>query len=256
MIKRCLTLFLLSIFSFCSFAQDYEWNEGSFLDDLHGSVGVGAAMVPWFPGAADYRILPLPLINIIYKDRYYAAVNGVGLQFQRGNFFMGPRLMWDNGRYKGGHTKNMPNLAGSLDFGPFVKYVAWPFVFTVDMQKALTTAGHESIFGNAQVAYNYKVNDYFNIVTTAKVKLAAQRYMDAYFGVSEKDSIRSGFKEYKPTGGIYNSGITIASAYSYFDPWNWFGSVGMFVLGPQAADSDVVQKRMQFSAFTGLSYRF
>ncbi len=226
------------------------------VSDFTGSVGGGLSIFPTYPGANTYEYLPLPLVDVVYKQVLFAAVTGVGAQFRYDDWVFGPRLTYNTGRPSSGYVKNMDDLPGSIDGGAFVKYLTLPWVWTLDLQTAITQAGHQGAYGDIGLLYRIEVDTYWTMVSTFSLMYGSQSYMNAFFGVSDSEAKATGFAEYKPQWGLYSAGYTLALANSYFDPWRFFGTAGVLTLGTQPGQSDVVQDQIQWSFFAGVAYHF
>ncbi len=250
-----LTGLIIMMLMFSSFARAYD---GHWTDDLEAELGLGVAYFPWYMGSSDYRVLPLPVVDVSYKKFLYASSQqGLGIRTMViDNLIVGARLMYDMGRPEHGHVRHMKNLAGSIDGGIFARYLMLPWYFTGDVQTALSSQGHSGTYGSLGGGYIYEVNYNWEINTRASMTLANERYMDAYFGVDQGDANKTGFSTYSPNGGVRD--MSISSALSYYGVQNWriFGSVGGSVLFKEAGDSDVVQDQLQWRLFVGASYKF
>ncbi len=234
-------------------AQGHAWQE-----DVEAELGAGMAVFPWFMGSDEYRVLPIPVIDLSYKKYLFlSTTQGLGLRAMLApNFIVGARFLYDYGRPQHGHAKDMGSLPGSLDAGVFARYLILPWYINGDVQTAVTTAGHEGTYGSLGAGYIWEINYNWELNTRGSVTLADENYMDAYFGVDAADAAKTGFAQYEPNGSIRDfSGSTVISFFG-IKQWRIFSSLGASILFKEAGDSDVVQDQLQWRFMIGATYKF
>ena len=92
-----------------------------------------------------------------------------------------------------------------------------------------------------------------------RVSFATEDYMETYYGVSAKESARSGLKKYNPDGGVQSAGLGAAINWAATDKidTSLFAEYSR-LLGPVADSSLVTQRGSKNQFLIGLSatYRF
>src|SRR5260370_38395625 len=75
--------------------------------EWHVVVGMGAMALPAYPGARSLSVIPLPLVDVRYGDRFFASViNGVGLNlFAERDWHVGFALSPRLGRTESSHPR-------------------------------------------------------------------------------------------------------------------------------------------------------
>jgi outer membrane protein len=118
---------------------------------------------------------------------------------------------------------------------------------------------HDGVVADIAADAFADVTDTVRISAGPRVSFATEGYMDAYYGVSAKESVKSGLKKYSPEGGVQSAGLGAAI--------NWKATekidTSLFaeysrLMGP-VADSSLVEERgdkNQFMIGVSATYRF
>lgn len=85
---------------------------------------------------------------------------------------------------------------------------------------------------------------------------AGDRHMQTYFGITEEQSLRSGYPVYTPSAGWRDLSASVSARTELGGSWHMFyGGSASRLLGP-AADSPLTRQRNVWSTNVGLVYRF
>jgi MipA family protein len=182
--------------------------------DLQIEVGVGVAAAPDYQGSKTYRVLPVPNINITYKDRLFAGAQGIGVNIIKSDALTaGVSLRAGSGRKE----KRSPALRGlgkvDITAEPtlFAEYkITEKFGLSTDVSKAVN--GHKGTRGNVGFTYADALGPLF-VSFGPSLAIADRKYMQAYYGVNAVQSLRSGYRVYTPKGGLesvdLNTGVAL-----------------------------------------------
>ena len=86
--------------------------------------------------------------------------------------------------------------------------------------------------------------------------LADRRYMQSYYGVTEAQSVSSGYPVYRPGAGLRDAALN-ANLRVELDPrWTAFGNVSVSKLLGPTLDSPLTGKPRQWAISTGVAWRF
>lgn len=243
--------------------------------EWHISAGAGLIVAPAFTGARTYSLLAVPDIRVTYRDTFFANIkDGVGYAVvHSGGWRVGPVVTYTFSRSEksggspfqvvGGNSNalhGMGDVPGTVSLGGFAEYALKPYKVTLRLNQGVT--GHAGVTGEAGISYGgvltyngppliYSVGPH--------VKFGDQKYTNAYWGISQEQSLRSGLARYHADGGITAYGV---NAFAMV-PWTKavsFSAIGGFDrLAPPVADSPLVRIRgAENQAFGGLflSYGF
>jgi outer membrane scaffolding protein for murein synthesis (MipA/OmpV family) len=172
-------------------------------------VGLAAEPRPAYEGARNYRTLAGPVIDVRYRDVYFASTGeGIGFNFIRGeNYRVGIAVGYDFGRREKDdlvHLRGMGNIevAPVLKlFGSYVVSKEFPLVLRGDLRRFV--GGADGWVGDLE-AYMPLPGSSRKFVMFAgpSVTFADNRHMQTTFGVDHSQSLASGYPEFVAHGGM------------------------------------------------------
>ncbi|UMS11373.1 MipA/OmpV family protein [Escherichia coli] len=110
------------------------------------------------------------------------------------------------------------------------------------------------IVWDAAWLYRY-VNGGFTLTPGVGIEWNSQKQNEYYYGVSHKESARSGLQRYKPDDG-WAPYLEISANYRFASDWSIYGTARYTRLSDEVADSPMVDKSWNGLFSTGISYRF
>lgn len=110
------------------------------------------------------------------------------------------------------------------------------------------------IVWDAAWLYRY-VNGGFTVTPGVGIEWNSQDQNEYYYGVSRKESARSGLRRYKPDDG-WAPYLEISANYRFAGDWSIYGTARYTRLSDEITDSPMVDKSWNGLFSTGLSYRF
>ncbi len=227
--------------------QAAEWNV---------MLGAGVRAEPKFEGAKDFTIIPLPMISAEFGQ--YVSVDPSGLTinaWQYDGLSVKGRLGYDFGRDSDDdkHLDGLGDIGASAVLGVDLSYELMPFEFKLSLDQNLGGSdGFSAKFGTALMV----PMDPFMFSIGPSVTWADGNYMESYFGVTEKQSIRSGLREFEAEAGFKRVDLEISGLYFINEHWALRGEVGVGYLVGDAADSPVSQENLQPYSMFILGYKF
>lgn len=228
-------------------SQAAEWNV---------MLGAGVRVEPKFEGAKDFTIIPLPMISAEFGQ--YVSVDPSGLTinaWQYEGLSVKGRLGYDFGRDSDDdkHLDGLGDIGASAVLGVDLSYELMPFEFKLSLDQNLGGSdGFSAKFGTALMV----PMDLFMFSIGPSVTWADGNYMESYFGVTEKQSIRSGLREFEAEAGFKRVDLEISGLYFINEHWALRGEVGVGYLVGDAADSPVSQENLQPYSMFILGYKF
>jgi len=242
-----------------AFAQEQAEEE----PDRYLSIGVGAQLLPSFPGGEDYKVGPLftgfsrragdPIPFRTPDDGI-----GFGLLDDDSVIDFGPLLQFQGER----DEEDVGAAVGDVDFtveaGAFVNFnIGDSFRIRLEGQKGI--GGHEALVGTiaADVAFRPSID---TLVTVGpRLRVNDDDYADAYFGVTPAVAAVTGLPAYDPDGGVRAVGAIAGITHQITRGFGIYGYAGYERLVGDAADSPIVRQfgsRGQFSAGLALFVSF
>lgn len=243
--------------------------------DWNVSAGTGLIVAPAFTGAKSYSLLAVPDIRVAYKNIFFVNVrDGIGYAvINQDGWRVGPVATYAFSRSeKGGGSifkiaggdksalQGMGDVNGTVSLGGFVEYSLNPYKFQLHLHKGIS--GHEGFVAEGRVGYGGVLTGYGPPLIYSfgpHIRFADQKFINAYWGVSEQQSARSGLDRYRANAGITSYGFDFFALVPLTSSISASIIAGFDRLAPVVADSPLVRVRgAENQAVGGLfvSYRF
>lgn len=243
-------------------------------DDWKFTLSIASLYSPAFTGSKDYQAMVVPDLKIEYKDRLFISLfDGIGYNVINSHGWRaGPIAKFEFGRQEddsnpfriAGKKTNALRGLGDIDptaeFGGFLEYSFDPISFKVEMRQGVN--GHKGFIGEASVDYTDMIDVFGPPILFGigpRLTFADSRYNNAFFGINQIQSIRSGLAQYSAKTGLLSYGVGGFAMMQVSDNINVMAFGGYDRLGDQAAKSPLVKQRgsaNQFSLGLALSYQF
>lgn len=253
--KSYIAVFVLVVtllFASASQAQDLPFG----IDNVPNIVGAGVAMLPDYQGSDDYMVGAAPFFKYTPENtEYYALLIGPQLYVNIANhpwFRIGPMVNYRFGRdddVDDKVVKKMEEIDGTFEAGAFVGY-DWKdsqnplhrFGVTLEILGDVGSTYKGYVF-SASARYWYPVHKMVDLGLAVGTTYADNKYMDTYFGVSEKDSDRTGLSIFKADSGVKEVRVIPAVVFHFSPQWHaGIGARYARLLG-DSEDSPVVKDR-------------
>ncbi|WP_374125989.1 MipA/OmpV family protein [Sphingomonas sp. 28-62-11] len=225
-------------------------------------VGPGVLAIPRFPGSDGLRVLPVPQLDIRYKNQFFASIqSGIGYNLlNTRRWRAGPILRPDFGRTRSDIAVfpglNKINIAP--EFGGFLTYQ--PSFFTsVQLEVRQAVGGHDGLVADLTLR-KIALKGKWTLGYGGRVRFADATYLRAYHGVTPAQSITSGLQAYRPGASFTDVGVSGFASRRIGGNWsvNAFGSYARLIA--DAARSPISKStfgsRNQITLGASISYRF
>ncbi len=240
------------------------------IDNMPRVIGVGIGIVPDYEGSDDYTWGAAPFAKFKLEDHeQYLLIKAYELQLNLLDhpwLRLGPSLNYHWGRdddVEDHYVKKMKEIDGTVEAGGWfgVEFTDSTnprkrFLADVDF---LTDIGNEhdgyTISGN--VRGWYPLSQMFDAGLGFTMVYASDNYMKTYFGVSPKDSARSGLPVFDADSGVKDIRINPVLVMHLNTNWHVAAGIQYRRLLGDADDSPVVDKRgssNQWISGLGLAY--
>lgn len=226
-------------------------------------IGPGVVVAPWFEGGANYRVLPIPSLDLRYqRDRLFvSARDGVGATlldesgFKAGPIFRYrfPRNEWDGPGLYGTGT-----VPFTVEGGGFLRYDRPWAGAKVELRRGL--GGSNGLVFDAQIDGKLRLGDSVFLSAGPRLSVTDATFNQAYFGIDAGQSASSGYAQYYPGAGLRSVGVGTSALWRITDKLSFVAFGAYNYLGDIAANSPLVSgpagSRNQFVAGSALSWRF
>ncbi|WP_322081263.1 MipA/OmpV family protein [Burkholderia sp. BCC1972] len=230
------------------------------------TIGVGVGIAPRYLGSDQYRAVPIPYLNLktpvgIYLD----TTRGVGYQFDLPhNFYIDGSI-----NYSFGRKDTNESFASGSDVLRGMGNVPNAVVATVTAGYKFMGAGFVSVSGDIPVS-NRRIGDSWRtalqvpliitptdvLATKVVAHIGSGSYNRTMWGVSQPQSVASGFRQYIPGGGInaVDFGLTWTHMFNRHWSLSTAGQLTRFV--GDIGDSPIVMQRVSANVVAIVAYRF
>lgn len=220
-------------------------------------IGAGAMYEPEYEGSGDFKVSPIPAIIITYGDWLSIDPRGLSVTvFEHSGFSLAGKVGYEMGRDED-DSDRLRGL-GDIDFAATVgakaayKWKGLEIYAEIDQ----TIDGSESLIGTLGAEYTAPVNERFFVGAGVSATVANDKHMQSYFGVTPSQSVSSGLREYEPDAGLKRVDFTATATYMVTKNWLVRGEAGLGVLVGDAADSPIVEEKLQPSLMAVIGYKF
>lgn len=223
-----------------------------------GRVGLGAGLAPAFEGSSDYDLIPMPQLEISWRNWVSIGTRGLSVNVLRNKHVrFGGRLSYNRGRDQDDSAalRGLGDIDPTAEAGIFASLHFNDFTLKADFLHDIADS-HGGMTGNLSLAYAVSFGRKFRLSAGPRLGWANSPYTQTYFGVSAAQSARSGLARYDAGSGLKDYGLNATLSYSLNDNWSVVGLVSYKRLANAAADSPIVESPNQVFSGLLLSYRF
>lgn len=220
-------------------------------------VGAGGIYEPEYEGGDELKIQPVPFIVFTYGEWLEIDPRGVTITALRHDgFALAAKVGYEAGR-DDDDADRLEGL-GDIDFAATVGAKAsynWnglEIYASVDQ----TINGSESLIGTFGAEYQAPVTERLILGAGVEAVVANDKHMQSYFGVTAAQAARSGLSEYKAEAGLKRVNVSASAIYMVSENWLVRGEAGLGILTGDAADSPIVEEKLQPSASLFVGYKF
>ncbi|HYG46843.1 MAG TPA: MipA/OmpV family protein [Allosphingosinicella sp.] len=225
-------------------------------------VGVGAQLVPSYPGADDHSLRPLVDVSLTRGSKpfdFEAPDESFGPSLiKEGGVEIGPALNFEGSRKAEDVGADLDKVPFTFEAGAFVQYAFSPkFRIRAEARKGL--GGHDGWTGQIGADYVARDGDDWLFSIGPRLTVSDGRYHRAYFGVTAAESARTGLAAYRPESGVQAVGATAGFLKQLDRRWGIYSYAKYDRLVGDAAGSPVVRSfgsRDQLSGGLALTYTF
>ncbi|OHV77249.1 MipA/OmpV family protein [Rhizobium sp. LCM 4573] len=220
-------------------------------------VGAGAIYEPEYEGGDEFEVQALPFIVFTYGEWLQIDPRGLTVTaFQNDGFALAAKVGYEGGRDED-DADRLDGL-GDIDFAATIgakasySWKGFEFYASVDQ----TIDGSESLIGTFGAEYQAPVTERLILGAGVEAVLANSKHMEAYFGVNAAQAARSGLSEYKPDAGLKRVNVSASATYMLSESWLIRGEASLGILTGDAADSPIVEEKLQPSTSVFVGYKF
>lgn len=229
------------------------------------TVGIATQYAPQYMGADKYDATVVPYFDWTNGTWFVNSEKGVGMTHSFDNgFYLGQALGYTWGRTDDDdswlqdgskHLKGMGKIKTALNSTTTLGWWMAPWLgFEGNIIAPLTES--------QGVLYNIGLNvvlfnDDSDILTVSTIRnYGDARYNNTWFGVSEKQSANTGFRQFNADWGLTSVDYGINWQHSFSQNWSGYADLRYTTLANRVSHSPVVDKEDYFTFTVGAFYTF
>lgn len=226
-------------------------------------IGPGVIVAPRFEGAANYRVLPIPNLDLRYRrDTFFiSARDGVGATlFDEAGFKAGPilRYRFPRNEWDSGYLTGLGSVPFTVEGGGFLRYDVPFLAAKVELRRGL--GGNNGLIFDALVDGKLRLGHAVFLSGGPRLSVTDGTFNQAYFGVDTGQSANSGYAQYYPGAGLRSVGAGASALWRITDKLSFVAFGSYSHLADLAANSPIVAgpggSRNQFLGGVAISWRF
>jgi len=241
-----------------------------------GFVGLGIGYAPDYEGSDDYEAIPAPFGHYRWTSGRYVDLGGASGSEHVGRLSFniittdtssalefGPLLQYrlERDSVDDKQVDKMENVDAATEAGAFLGISTGPWSVELAFSGDVSDE-HDGYLLYLTGKYDIPVNNSFALDVGAHVTYADSNYMEAYFGVDNKNRGNSGLPNYNASDGIKDAGLSMTGLYHFNKTWGMVGSVSWTRMLNDAEDSPLVDgnggagDENQFGGVVAVTYSF
>ena len=227
-------------------------------------VGLGAAYAPEYAGSDDSHVVPVPFLERSYANGLFISTRrGLGYQTDVGPVNLSAALGYGGSRDEHKRTfgagsdalKGMGDIDGGVQGVLTASYQLGKVGLSLGTTQALGKRENGSTYTlGASLPLYSTTNDQIGLGASAVY--GDNKHMRTYFGVSDAQSLRSGYRAYRAKAGFETVSAAVSWDHVIDKNWSTHTAVGFTRLTGDAADSPLTKRKTTPMLMTGISYKF
>lgn len=256
----------LSLTSFCLLLP----TDSLRAEDWQYTLRAGAASAPRYSGSDERVVAPLLGAKVISPyGLFLDTEKGLGWAFDEDDFGLSVYIGASDVRkdrksgFKGsdelngmGSIKSRPALGldGTYHMGPIILGARFEHALEKDDDDHDTGSSWNRL--KLSISAPFYEGDYGKVVGSLNSQFGDSHYVRTWYGVSAAQASRSRFRAHDTRGGLVSRGAELSWSMPIDDQWSVSTVLAAQYLAGDAADSPIVERRMQTSLAGQVVYAF
>ncbi|MDV6318159.1 MipA/OmpV family protein [Chromohalobacter sp. HP20-39] len=206
-----------------------------------GSLGAGAIYSPDYLGSDDYETSVWPSVDLTYGDSVYInARDGVGWNvINQDGWKVSPFLGYTLGRDDEDDLHRLDKVDGGVTAGLRAEYTEGNWLYSAAVETPVT-GDVDGYHASAKAHWRSRLTQRLSVSLGPSIAYGSESWAEDMFGISARESQRSGLDVYTPSEGYFKVGADASLSYHFTQAWSVTGMVGVSRLTGDAKDSPIV----------------
>lgn len=225
-------------------------------NDLRLGAGVGVVEHPYKDYDAD--VYPVPVINYESDNFWFRGLGGGYYLWNDKADKLSITAYWSPLYFKPGDSDD--RRLRELDKRKSTMMAGLSYIHNTEYGFLRTTLAGDTLDNSNGIVwdlawlYRY-TNGALMLTPGIGVQWNSENQNEYYYGVSRKESSRSGLRSYDPESG-WNPYLEISANYNFLGDWSVYGTARYTRLSDEVTDSPMVDKSWTGLISTGITYKF
>ncbi|EOC0865830.1 MipA/OmpV family protein [Cronobacter muytjensii] len=228
------------------------------------TIGAGAQYAPRYSGDNRHTLTVVPVVQARHGAFFFDTEKGLGYDLQSDSgVYVEQSLGVSPGRadkdsdWRDGadSLKGMGSIKTALNTGLALGWAVTPWL-VAEGKATLPLTDSQGVQYQTSLTLLPFQDAADTVAFQTAVLFGDSRYMNTFYGVSPRQSARSGYGRYAARGGFYGVSNSLIWSHQFGEHWGTTLSAGYTWLGDNAADSPIVRQRNQTSAAVAVTYTF
>ncbi|MGL6246570.1 MipA/OmpV family protein [Pseudomonas sp.] len=239
-------------------------------EDWHSTLRAGAASVPRYSGSDERVVAPLLGARVVSPYGIFLDTEkGLGWAFDENDFGLSVYIGASDVRkdrktgFKGSDELNgMGSIKSRPALGLDGTYHMGPIILGASFEHALEKDDDDHDTGSAwnrlklSISAPFYEGDYGKVTGSLNSQFGDSNYVRTWYGVSAAQASRSQFRAHDTHGGLVSRGAELTWSLPIDERWSVSTVLSVQYLAGDAADSPIVERRMQASVGGQVEYTF
>lgn len=225
-----------------------------------GTAGAAVVVGTEYRGSGQRRTLLVPVLDYQWANGWFAGVtNGVGVNFSRSpQWQYGLRLVLDMGRSesRSNALRGMGDIDTKAEVSAFANHSTAGGLFLTSTVRYGSGNDGKGLVVDLGAGHSTALAPQWRLGMGVATTLVNAEHMQAYFGVTPAQSLRSGYRVYNAGSGIRDVRANVALIHQFNRRLSATLAVSASSLQGDAKDSPLTRQDATVSGVLGVGYAF
>ncbi len=257
--KIALTLFASVFFSSSLSAEAFNTkNSIEQYPKISLTYGYGVMSSPKYEGADTNNLIMAPFLSLKYKNFALNPINGLRVNIvnqKKWSGGLGIGVGFGRKSKKDISLDGLGDLNSTVEGLAFIKYKTAFYSVTSEIAKDILQSGHNGYTVKASIGTGFPLFNFTTFVRPSiSITYADRNYLNSFFGVTEGQSLLTGFQEYSLRDELKDVSTNLLLVYQISNKLSLNGVIKYKELLGETAKSPIIKASNQLSGSFSISY--